>query len=225
MKNILKDVYNFIELLNVNNNREWFNENKHLYLEAKAKFDVLVDFIGKEIEKFDSTYTFTNAKSCTYRIYRDVRFSKNKLPYKNHFGAFWNKGGRKSPYAGYYLHIQPGGESFFGGGIYRPEATSLKALRSEIYYSYNQLDSVLNKSKFKNIYPELLEDKLMRGPKDFPKDCDAIEYLKYKSLVVGHDISDNILQNKDISAEIIEGFVTLQPLIEYINGAIDMKEN
>jgi len=222
VKDILKEVYGFITLLNANNNRDWFNDNKGLYIDAKAKFDILVDYIGGEIEKFDSEYSYTNAKSCTYRIYRDVRFSKNKLPYKNHFGAFWNRGGRKSPYAGYYLHIQPGGESFFGGGVYRPQNNVLKSIRQEVYYSYNELEKIIHSKDFKRIYPELMDDRLMRGPKDFPKDCDAIEYLKYKSLAVGHALNDEIIVKKDISAEIIDGFVTLLPLNQYINQAIDM---
>ncbi len=217
----VRKIFDFIKLIESNNNREWFNENKNIYIEAKERFDEIVCFIGKEIEKFDPEFKYSTAKNYTFRIYRDVRFSKNKLPYKNHFGAFFSVGGRKSPLAGYYFHLQRG-ESFFGGGVYRPDKDSLKAIRQEIYYSYKKFEEILNDKEFKNIYPSLIDDKLKNGPKDFPKDSPAIELLKYKSFAVAHKLTDEEVMSSGAINNILRGFSVLKNMNDYLNDAIKL---
>ncbi len=218
-----KNIFDFLELIEENNNREWFNSNKELYLSAKADFDDFVSYIGCKIEKLDPQFSFTNTKDYTYRIYRDVRFSKNKLPYKDHFGAFLSVGGRKSPLAGYYFHFKRGG-SFYGGGVYRPQKDVLKSIRQEIYYSYKEFDNLINDKPFKNIFPRLMEDKLKKGPKDFPKDSPAIEFLKYKSFAVAHQLSDSEVFDKEFVPKLLKAFGVLKPLNDYLNNAINLAE-
>ncbi len=220
----LENIFTFLVNLDRNNNREWFAANKPQYEQAKSEFAEYVTLIGKEIEKIDSKFNFSHAKDYTFRIYRDVRFSHNKSPYKNNFGAFFSIGGRKSPYAGYYLHIQPGA-TFFGGGIYRPEKEILNAVRQEVYYSYKEFRKVLDNKEFKKVYPELLGDKLVNGPKDFPKDCEAIDLLKYKSIVVSHAVSESELKDKSFSKHLLHGFELLLPLNQLLNTAIELKSN
>ena len=215
----LKSVFEFIQALDKNNNREWFADNKPVFLAAKAEFESFIEIIAKQLELVDSTYRFTRAKDYTFRIYRDVRFSKNKAPYKNHFGAFISNGGRKSPNAGYYIHIEPNA-SFVGGGVYRPEKQFLKAIRQEIYYSYKDLDSIVSSKVFSEYYPELMADKLKIGPKDFSKDSDAIEWLKYKSFAVGHAVSNAELIADDFAKDVIRGFEILRPMNSFLNNAI-----
>lgn len=219
----LKEIFDFLELLQENNNREWFNDNKKLYLSAKDKFNVLVEFIGVEIEKFDPDFKFTSSKDCTFRIYRDIRFSKDKRPYKNNFGAYFSIGGRKSPLAGYYLHLQKDA-SFFGGGIYHPEKDKLKAIRQEIYYSYKDLEKILSEDTFHNVYPVLMDDRLVNGPKDFPKDSPAIEFLKYKSFAVTHQLKDSDVFKDSFANDVLKGFAILMSLNNYLNNAIKLAE-
>jgi uncharacterized protein (TIGR02453 family) len=152
-----------------------------------------------------------------------VRFSKDKSPYKNHFGAYLCNGGRKSKYAGYYVHIQRN-SSFFGGGVYRPQKDVLKAIRQEIYYSMGDFTNIINNKDFKNVYSELMDDKLMRGPKDFPKDCEAIEYIKYKSYIASCELNEKQIHDKSFSAFLVNGFKLLLPFNNYINNAIDMAD-
>lgn len=219
----IKEIFDFLKLLEENNNREWFTDNKKFYLSAKAKFDVLVEFIGKEIEKFDPDFKFTKSKDYTFRIYRDIRFSKNKQPYKNNFGAYFSVGGRKSPLAGYYLHLQKGA-SFFGGGIYHPDKEKLKAIRQEIYYSYKDLDEILSEKTFSKVYSSLMDDKLINGPKDFPKDSPAIEFLKYKSFAVSHQLKDSDVFKDSFANDVLKGFAILMSLNNYLNNAIKLAE-
>jgi uncharacterized protein (TIGR02453 family) len=219
----LKNVFEFIETLDKNNNREWFATNKSMYESAKHDFELFLEDVAIELEKIDSSFSFTKAKDYTFRIYRDVRFSKNKLPYKNHFGAFLSNGGRKSPNAGYYFHIEPSGQSFIGGGVYRPQKEHLKAIRQEVYYSHKQLQQIIDNSVFKKYFGELMPDKLKRGPKDFPKDCDAIELLKYKSFAVGHKVVKDDIISDNFNKQVLKGFSILKPMNDFLNEAI--KEN
>ena len=216
----LRGVYSFIETLERNNNRDWFAENKSIYEDAKRTFEIFLEKIAVELEKIDPNFVYTKAKDYTFRIYRDVRFSKNKLPYKNHFGAFLCNGGRKSAMAGYYLHIEPSSESFIGGGVYRPQKEHLKAVRQEVYYSYKQLEQIINNNVFNEYFGNLMPDKLKNGPKDFPKDCDAIELLKYKSFAVGHKILKADITADNFSEQVLDGFKILKPMNDYLNNAI-----
>ncbi|RLD45902.1 MAG: DUF2461 domain-containing protein [Bacteroidetes bacterium] len=220
MKNIqLKRVFDFIETIEKNNNREWYTDNKSFYLDAKNDFEEFLEFVGNQLEIIDPSFHFTKAKDYTFRIYRDVRFSKNKAPYKNHFGAFLANGGRKSPMAGYYIHLEPGA-SFIGGGVYRPDKDYLKVIRQEMYYSFKDYEKIVLNDSFKEYFPTLMPDKLKTGPRDFPKDCDAIEWLKYKSFAVGHSISKEEIVSANFAKDVINGFSTLKPMNDFLNNAI-----
>jgi len=129
---ISPNIIKFLTTLKENNNRDWFNKNKKWYQRSIEEFEVYVNCLIGEIQKFDVDIRFLAAKDCIFRIYRDIRFSKDKSPYKTNFGAFIVKDGRKSGNAGYYLHIEPG-SSFLGGGIYMPPAETLRVVRKEIF--------------------------------------------------------------------------------------------
>ena len=129
----MKEILKFLELLSGNNNREWFEANKPMYQSAKSLYETLITNTITGIGAFDSSIGHPLAKDCLFRIFRDVRFSKDKAPYKTNFGAFIASGGRKSPKSGYYIHIEPE-KSFIGGGIYMPQPDVLKKLRQEVYF-------------------------------------------------------------------------------------------
>ena len=132
----MEDIIRFLEQLRRHNNREWFEANKLWYRDVKARFDGLVARLIDAIAAFDPSVAGLAVKDCTYRIYRDTRFSPNKEPYKTHFGAYFCPRGKKSGYAGYYFHVEPQGDGLIGGhllsaGLYMPEPNVLKSVRDE----------------------------------------------------------------------------------------------
>ncbi|MBN2639331.1 MAG: DUF2461 domain-containing protein [Bacteroidales bacterium] len=183
----LKATFEFLIDLKFNNNRNWFTENKNRYLQAKTEFDTLIDTLIPRLKQIDPIVGVNSSKDCVFRIYRDVRFSKNKEPYKINFGALMGSGGRKSPFAGYYIHFQPDG-SFLGGGIYEPDSATLKALREGIYNNTEEFKTIINKPEFKQLFPNIHGEKLKTAPKGFPKDFLDIELLKHKHYAVLHTI-------------------------------------
>lgn len=195
----LQDAFQFLIDLECNNNRPWFNEHKERYLAAKTSIDELVEELIPLIQSFDKEVDVTSAKKCVFRIYRDARFTKDKAPYKTHFGAFISKGGRKSPYAGYYFHFEAD-RSFVGGGIYRPESAVLKAIRTQIYESPQDYKGIIEKADFQATFPMIYGDPLKTAPKGFPKDWPHIDLIKNKSYTVSQQL-DNEFWFKDKVAE------------------------
>ena len=145
----MEKILDFLKDLDKNNNREWFHANKPYYNEAKSEFESYVNQLIPEIQNLDKKIGELSVKNSLFRIYRDVRFSKDKSPYKTNMGAYFSKGGRKLGNAGYYIHVQPG-NSFIGGGIYMPPSDILKKLRTEIYnFSEDYIKIVTNKNFIK----------------------------------------------------------------------------
>jgi len=213
----------YIKKLQKNNNKPWFEENRNLFNEAKDDFEKLVKDIVTSFGKVDADIAPLEAKNCVFRQYRDVRFSKDKMPYKPHMGASFDKGGKKSGFAGYYLHLEPGNKSMAGGGIWMPEAVQLKKIRQEIDYSWDEFSGIINQNDFKKIYSDLEqgEFKLSREPKGYEKDNPGIEYLKLKSLVAMQTLTDDDLVSKGLLQKIVSAFTALMPLIKFINRSLE----
>jgi len=167
---ISKDTFYFLKQLAVNNNKEWFNENRVLYTIIRKEFENFIEIVIKEISKFDRDSAQTTAKASLFRINRDIRFSADKLPYKTNLGAFIAKGGRKGINAGYYIHVEPGG-CFLAGGIYMPTGPMLKAIRNEIYDYTEEFREIINAPSFQKHFGKTLwGEKLKSAPKGFNKD-------------------------------------------------------
>lgn len=214
----------FLKNLKKNNNREWFEKNRAAYEAAKEDMARLVDDVIRQFGKKEEGIAPLTAKECVYRINRDVRFSKNKAPYKNNMAASLIKGGKKAANAGYYIHIQPGGESFIGGGRYMVEPLELKKIRQEIDYSWEEFEKIIGNKKFRSTYGELERGEgmaLSREPKGYEKDNPAIEYIKLKSFVATTSLADADLTGKDLVKKITAAFETLQPLIRFLNRALE----
>lgn len=213
----------FLKSLAKNNHKEWFDANRKKYEAAKADFAELVAAVIDGTGKIDPAIAVLQPKECIFRINRDIRFSKDKSPYKPHFGASITQEGRKSIYAGYYVHIQPGNQSFIGGGIWMPEPGELKKLRQEIDYCFEEFSGIINHKKFAATYggPERSAEYILsRPPKGYEADNPAIEFIKLKSLVVSKLVPDEALTQKDLAKQIVSAFGVLQPLIGFINRAI-----
>ena len=216
----MKQVIDFLVELEKNNNREWFQSNKAEYEQSRQKVLFVTELLISEIRKFDSDIPVMDAKDCVFRIYRDVRFSNDKQPYKTHFGSYIARGGTKSKRAGYYFHLEPGG-SFIGGGIYMPEPDVLKALRTAIYDQPEMFTGLLEHPDFRKYYTKVEGEKLKTNPKGFPPEFEFIDLLRYKSYAFGAQLDNNELINGNFVATILGAFRALYPVNRFLNDALD----
>jgi len=213
-------IFSFLKELKKNNNRDWFQENKAKYQQAFDHFLDIAQFIIDELGKSDKEISLLQPKDCVFRIYRDVRFSHDKTPYKTHFGAYFAPGGKGSPNPGYYLHLSPGGESFMGGGLYRPTGEMMAKVRQEIDYNSGELKKIVSKKQFSNIFGEIQGDSLVRPPKGYSADHPQIELLKLKDYLVLSNLKDSEVKEKNFTKEVVKRFRIMQPFIEYLSVAI-----
>ena len=214
----------FLKDLTRNNNKPWIDEHRNDYLNAKADFENFVAILIKETAAFDSEVKDLLVKDCTYRQNRDVRFSKDKRPYKNNMGAYIARDGKKSVFAGYYFHFEPGGKCFTGGGLWMPETADLKKVRQEIDYCYKEFTAIVNNKNFKITFGNLEQSsnyKLVNLPRGYEKENPAVEYLKLKSFLALKPISDKELLEKDLAKKVIQSFKALMPLVKFINRSLE----
>jgi uncharacterized protein (TIGR02453 family) len=212
---------NFLKNLNKNNNKEWFDKNRDTYEIAKANFLEFVQELILGISKFDPAVKHQEAKKCIFRINRDVRFSKDKSPYKNNMGASISPGGKKSFTAGYYFHLQPGA-SFLAGGMWQPEPVNLNAIRQEIDYNPDEFKKIISAKPFKTYFGGLSEeDKLKAVPKGYDKTHPQIELLKHKSFIVVHDLTDKVVLATDFQKQCLAVFKALHPMDLFLRRACD----
>jgi len=211
----------FLQQLAKNNNKPWFDEHRDAYQAAKEDFEQFVTEVLAGLCKIDRAFEGQKAKDCIFRIFRDVRFSKDKTPYKAHFGAYFGRGGKKDFSPGYYLHLEPGGKTFAGGGLWEPEAAPLKALRQEIDYNFDEFAGIINDKKFKKLFPKINGEQLKTLPQGYTADNPAIEYLKLKSFTVGHAITDEDMTGKKFGAKVVEAYAVMQPFISFLRRATD----
>jgi uncharacterized protein (TIGR02453 family) len=210
-------ILKFLKAISNNNNRDWFEKNKPQYLESKQLFEDFVTAMLAELTKFNDGFAGLNPKKLPFRIYRDVRFSKDKRPYKVNMGAGFSPGGKMIQEPGYYLHIEPGNKSFVASGLYMPDNENLAKVRQEIDYNFKKFDSILKNKKFKTTFNTFDDfDKLKTAPKGYPKDHPHIEWLKYKSFIVSHYFTDTQVKEKTFLKKVIETCKTAKPLNDFL---------
>lgn len=211
----------FLKDIKKNNNKSWFDGHRKQYDTVKADFVSMIGQVIKAISTFDKPIGNLEAKNCIFRINRDVRFSKNKDPYKTNMAAYFNKDGKKGLGSGYYLHIEPG-KSFAAGGIWMPEPPVLAGIRQEIDYSFADWKKIVENKAFKKIFHEGLQgDKLSRPPKGYEETNPAIEYLKMKSFIVTRSFTDTEVQSKNFVRDVAKTFQATKPLIDFLNIVIE----
>jgi len=214
-----KSTLDFLKKLKKNNNREWFNSNKQLYEDARYDFEKFAGELIDVITKFDKSLLGLDPKDCMFRIYRDVRFSKDKSPYKTNMGAVLYEGGRKSPKAGYYFHLSPG-ECFYAGGLYMPQPDQLTALRRAVYTKFGGFEKILKNKEFKKYFGDIEGEKLKTTPKGFPKEHASSEYLKLKSYIAYSEVDDEKVLSKSILDYSSKVFKSMKPFIDFLNESI-----
>jgi uncharacterized protein (TIGR02453 family) len=214
--------FKFLKDLKKNNNKPWFEKHKDLYLGAKEDVEDLVGEVIKGFGKKDVQIAVLEPKNCTYRIYRDVRFSKDKTPYKTNMGAYLNKGGKKAPTAGYYIHFEPG-RTMAGGGLWMPQAPELNKARQEIDYNFMEWSGILQDRAFKKSFPDGLdnEDLLSRPPKGYSDDNPAIDYLKLKSFIVTRSFTDAEVLQKPFQKELLKTFESMIDFVYFLNRSLE----
>ncbi|MCU0461227.1 MAG: DUF2461 domain-containing protein [Bacteroidales bacterium] len=219
MITIQKSTLAFLSDLRKHNEREWFNDNRHRYLEAKSDYESFVQALIDEIIKFDPILKGLEAKSCTYRINRDIRFSNDKTIYKTHMGAFIVKGGKKNGdrFAGYYVHVEPGNNSMIAGGAYIPPMSWLTAIRKKIDEQGDKFIKILNDKELKNYFGSIEGEKLKSAPKGFSRDHPNIELLKMKSFLVTRIISDKEIVSDGAFNLILKASKAMKPLNDFLN--------
>jgi uncharacterized protein (TIGR02453 family) len=214
-------ILKFLKDLVKHNDREWFEKNKPRYLSAKADFEIFVSALLNEMIKFDESLKGLDPRKLTFRIYRDVRFSKNKTPYKNNMGVAFSSTGKGMGTPGYYFQAEPGNKSFLGVGLFMPIPENLAKIRQEIDYNGEKLKRIMNDRKFKTSFSKLWEDdKLKTAPKGYAKDHPQLEWLKLKSFIVMHEFSDKEVMDKSFMKKLIQVMRTAKPLNDFLQEAI-----
>jgi uncharacterized protein (TIGR02453 family) len=212
----------FLKDLKKSNNKPWFEKNKSLYLDAKEDVEQFAEEVIRGLAKIDPDIAALHPKDCTFRIYRDVRFSKDKSPYKTNMGAYLNKGGKKSPTAGYYVHFEPG-RCFAAGGLWMPMGPDLNKVRQEIDYNFPEWKAILGGRTFQKYFPEGMsrEDVLSRPPKGYTDDNPAIEYLKLKSFIVTRKFTDAEVVSASFLKQLLQTYTPLKDLVYFLNRALE----
>lgn len=218
---INKSIIEFLAQLSKNNNKEWFEKNRAAYDMAKQNFKGFVEELIIKVAGFDSSVKNLEAKDCIFRINRDVRFSKDKSPYKNNFGAILSPGGKKSFSAGYYFQLQPK-NSFIAGGVWQPPAPQISAIRQEIDYNTKEFKKIIADKSFQKYFKQLSdEDKLKSAPKGYDKSHPEIELLKHRSFIVVHKFTDKEILDKDFIIHIANAFKAMHPFNAFLRRACD----
>jgi uncharacterized protein (TIGR02453 family) len=211
----------FLKKLSKHNDREWFEKNKSRYLEIKGEFEFFVSDLLHEMIIADESLAGQDPKKLVFRIYRDIRFSKDKTPYKTFLSAGLSRAGKGTGIPGYYFQIEPGNKSMVAAGLYSPAADLLSKIRQEIDYNADELDNILADRKFKKIYGSLWDgDKLKTMPKGYSVDHPHIEYLKLKSFIVTHTFSDADVTSKKFLKKLAGSMTTAKPLIDFLNEGL-----
>ncbi|MEN9523788.1 MAG: hypothetical protein RL065_2165 [Bacteroidota bacterium] len=209
----------FLKKLKSNNNKEWFDKNRKEYESAKAEMKKLCDAIINEVGKFDKNIAGLESKNCLFRINRDIRFSKDKSPYKTNMGAYFSKHGKNNGVGGYYFHLEPG-KSFIGGGMYGAMPEQLKAVRQEIDYNLSDFKKIISSSTFKKMYPDLEGEKLKNAPKGYEESNPAVDFLKHKNMYVSSAFSDEELMDENFNKSFAVKAKVLYPFLQFFDTAI-----
>ena len=222
MTKVDKNAIEFLRQLSNNNNKEWFASHKDDYTAAKNNFEAFIQELIDEIVKFEPVFKGLEAKSCIYRINRDIRFSNDKTPYKTNFGALIMKGGRKNffRYPGYYLHIEPD-NCFLAGGAYLPSPEWLTDIREKISEQPDMFLKIINNTEFKKYFGEIQGDKLKKAPKGFDPQHEYIEFLKFKNYTIIKKIDDKQV----LDPESLNNFSHIFKAMKLFHDFLDVDES
>lgn len=222
---MVKDIMTFLQQLASNNDKRWFDAHRSQYLDVKAQFEILTEKLIHGCAQFDNRIHDLSVKDCTYRIYRDVRFSSDKSPYKTHMGAYICPQGKKSGYAGYYFHIGTGGEGYPHGhmlaaGDYRTQPEVIRVLREDIINDNGEIDRII-RQKVSPLFSIDMDSALKRVPRGFSEYSPWSKYLRLRTFCLCATPETKFMTADDVIERSLELFATTQPFLEYVNRAIE----
>ena len=223
---ISKEALQFLEDLIANNNTEWMHANKKRYDNYKKDYHSFIASILAEMKPLDPSLEPLEVKNCTFRINRDIRFSKDKSPYKTNMGVWMSQDKNRKNAPGYYIHFEKG-NCFIAGGVWCPEPSELKQIRKEIEFFHDDLEAVLSDKKFTSEFSGLDKSEgnmLKKAPKDFDPTHPAIELLKLKSFTASHKINEKDFTDKDFSKKIAKQLIALKPMNDFLRRAMEIND-
>ena len=224
--NEMKELLSFLRDLDNNNNRPWFNEHKERYLRVQKLWNRFCEELIRAIGEYDKDIASLSLSDCTYRIYRDARFSKDKSPYKTHFGVFLAKGGKKSMHAGYYFHIGTGGADSYprahmlAAGNYCYDTRAVKILREDISEGWEEFQREILARVEGDFQPDM-DGALKRVPREYPADAPYADWMRMKSYCLVATTDDDFVTQSDLAKQVAARFRSTKPFIDYINRAVD----
>ena len=213
-------ILTFLQQLESHNSKEWMDDHRAQYQTARQSFIDLTTHLLEKLSVDDEGLQGLDPKKCIFRINRDIRFSKDKSPYKNNFGAAMAEGGRNSGNPVYYLHVQPQNESFIAGGLYQPSSDVLSKVRQEIDYNASELKTITSAPDFQRYFGEIQGETLKCAPKGYDPAHPNIELLKLKSYIVIHKLTDQQLTKPAFPEYALTVFRAMIPFIHYLNVAV-----
>jgi len=222
---MIPQILAFLKELKQNNNRPWFQQNKARYDSVRQAYTDIVQELLNRIALFDPDIAGLQPKDCLFRIYRDIRFSPDKSPYKTHFGAYIAAaGGKNSQRSGYYFHLEPS-NSLCSGGLWRPHPALLKQIRQDIYHNIDEFLAILNYPSFKALYPHIDGDMLKRLPQSFPANFPNEDLLRYKDFCITKHLPDRFFADKHWIDKAAACFKQQLPFHRFLNYTVDNLTN
>jgi len=210
MYSLSKSTLDFLKRLKKNNNRDWFNKHKTVFIAEQDKINVFYAALNEKLNTHDA---IENLK--VFRIYRDVRFSKDKTPYKTHFGGHFVRATKKLR-GGYYLQISPG-ESFLAGGFWAPNKEDLFRIRKEFEIDATEIREIIEDTTFVSYFGELKGDALKTAPRGFDKEHSDIDLIKMKQFIITHKFTDVEVLSDDFLEKVDESFKAMRPFLNYMS--------
>lgn len=219
---IKKESFDFLKTLAKHNDRDWFNKNKALYTAAHENLIDFASAVLAEMNKHDNIET-ASGKDSLFRIYRDVRFSKEKTPYNTHWNGGFKRATKKLR-GGYYFHIQPG-DSFVGGGFWGPNPQDLARVRQDIDLNYKDWNKMLSNKTLVSTFGSLMGDKVGSAPRGYGKDHPAIDLLRYKQFLLRHDFTDAEVLSSDFAKTVSDTFKKMRPFLDFMSEILTTDSN
>jgi len=219
---IKKSNLDFLKLIAKNNNRDWFNAHKDLYLKELRDIELFADALLLDMNKHDVIETPSGKKSL-HRIYRDVRFSKLKTPYNTHWGGSFKRA-TKLRRGSYYFHFEPG-NSFIAGGFWGPEPADLKRIRDEFAFDAKPFRTILKNKNFVKTFGTLTGEQIKTTPKGFNAEDEAIDLLRYKQFLLIKHFSDKEVLSIDFLKTLNTTFIHMRPFLNYMSEVLTTDVN
>ena len=223
MVNVTQKNFNFLEKLRKNNNRDWFSDNKSEYQTQHEEMISFADSLLQKISSHDQIETVSGKKSL-FRIYRDVRFSKNKAPYKTHWAGGFKRATKKLR-GGYYFHIESGNKSMVAGGFWGPNKDDLARIREELAMDPTELRSIITEQNFVEHFETLKGEQLKTAPKGYPKDHGSVDLLRFKQFIFHKSFTDKEVLSDDFADKLNESFIAMRPFLDYMSDVLTTDSN